>query len=122
MSERIQSPDSYYAPWEKIFGRILTPFEEFIHQQAAGGIVLIGCAVLALVLANGPLAEQYADLLHVHVTIGIGGWELDHSLHHWINDGLSRCLGRNQTFTNVCFRPEADIQTSEFFGNSAPTT
>ncbi len=58
MNERIQSPDSYHAPWEKIFGRILTPFEEFIHQQTAGGIVLIGCAVVALVLANGPLAER----------------------------------------------------------------
>ncbi len=87
MNERIHSPDSYHAPWEKIFGRILTPFEEFIHQQAAGGLVLIGCTVVALVLANGPLAERYADLLHAHVTIGIGRWELDHSLHHWINDG-----------------------------------
>jgi hypothetical protein len=51
------------------------------------------CSLVALVLANGPLAERYADLLHAHVTIGIGGWGLDHSLHHWINDGLSRCLG-----------------------------
>ncbi len=88
MKERIHSPDSYHAPWEKIFGRILTPFEEFIHQQAAGGLVLIGCTVVALVLANGPLAERYADLLHAQVTIGIGRWELEHSLHHWINDGL----------------------------------
>lgn len=88
MNERIHSPDSYHAPWEKIFGRILTPFEEFIHQQAAGGLVLIGCTVVALVLANGPLAERYADLLHAHVTIGIGPWELDHSLQDWINDGL----------------------------------
>ncbi|TDJ71743.1 MAG: Na+/H+ antiporter NhaA [Proteobacteria bacterium] len=88
MNERIHSPDSYHAPWEKIFGRILTPFEEFIHQQAAGGLVLIGCTVVALVLANGPLAERYADLLQAHVTIGIGPWELDHSLQDWINDGL----------------------------------
>ncbi len=67
MNERIHSPDSYHAPWEKIFGRILTPFEEFIHQQAAGGLVLIGCTVVALVLANGPLAERFlhlADLVH----------------------------------------------------------
>ena len=88
MNERIQSPDSYHAPWEKIFGRILTPFEEFIRQQTAGGIVLIGCAVVALVLANGPLAERYFDLLQTHLTIGIGPWELDHSLHYWITDGL----------------------------------
>ncbi len=67
MNERIHSTDSYYAPWEKIFGRILTPFEQFIHQQAAGGMVLIGCTVVALVLANGPLAERFphlADLVH----------------------------------------------------------
>lgn len=88
MAQRLQSPSSYYAPWEKTFGRILTPFEEFIHQETAGSFVLIACTVLALILANSPLAEAYERVLHTHVALNIGAWRLDHTLHHWINDGL----------------------------------
>ena len=88
MARQIDSPDSYYAPWEKTFGRILTPFEEFIHNQISGSVVLIVCAVIALVLANSPLADAYNNLLHMHITLNLGFWTLDHTLHHWINDGL----------------------------------
>lgn len=88
MTERIHSPDSYYAPWEKTFGHILTPFEEFIHRETSGGIVLIVCAVVAMILANSPLADAYIQVLHTHLAFSIGGWKLDHTLHHWINDGI----------------------------------
>jgi len=47
----------YHAPWERSFDKILTPFEEFIHRQTTSGLLLMGTAVLALVLANGPLAS-----------------------------------------------------------------
>lgn len=86
--ERIHSPESYYSPWEKTFGRILTPFEEFIHHESAGSLLLIGCTVAALLLANSPLSAAYDRILHTHLTIQVGHWTLDHTLHHWINDGL----------------------------------
>lgn len=73
---------------ERIFDRVTTPIEEFIHDQTAGGLVLMACAVLALVLANSPWAESYAHILHTPITLSIGAWSLSHSLHHWINDGL----------------------------------
>ena len=47
----------FHAPWEKSFDKILTPFEEFIHQQTTSGLLLMAMAVIALILANGPLAE-----------------------------------------------------------------
>ncbi len=75
-------------PWEKTFGRILTPFEEFIHQETAGGIVLIVSTVIALILANSPLADSYKNVLDVYITLGLGSWDLGHSLQEWINDGL----------------------------------
>lgn len=31
----------YLAPWEKSFDRILTSFEEFIHQQTTSGLLLM---------------------------------------------------------------------------------
>ena len=68
--------------------RIIRPFEEFAKMQASGGILLLGCTVLALVWANSPLAHQYNELWETHLKIGLGNWTLDKSLHHWINDGL----------------------------------
>jgi NhaA family Na+:H+ antiporter len=78
----------YHAPWEKSFDKILTPFEEFIHRQTTSGLLLMGTAVLALVLANGPLASAYEHLVHTPIGLAIGGWTLEMTLHHWINDGL----------------------------------
>ncbi|MCW9012606.1 MAG: Na+/H+ antiporter NhaA [Gammaproteobacteria bacterium] len=78
----------FHAPWEKSFDKILTPFEEFIHQQTTSGLLLMAMAVLALILANGPLAADYTHFLHTPVSIGAGSWSLEMSLHHFINDGL----------------------------------
>ncbi len=77
-----------YAPWEHAFTRILTPFEEFIHRQTTTGLVLMGTTVLALLLANSPLAEVYHHLVESYARIGIGSHTLELSLHHWVNDGL----------------------------------
>ena len=68
--------------------RLVTPFGEFFRAESASGIVLILCAIVALIWANSPLAESYFALWHAHVTIGGGPILLDYTLHHWINDGL----------------------------------
>ena len=52
----------------------------FIRSEAAGGIVLMGSALLALVIANSPLRESYFSVLATYV----GGL----SVLHWINDAL----------------------------------
>jgi NhaA family Na+:H+ antiporter len=78
----------YHAPWKKSFDKIFTPFEEFIHRQTTSGFLLMCMAVIALVLANGPLASTYEHVLHTLIGLNIGSWTLEMSLHHWINDGL----------------------------------
>ena len=78
----------YHAPWEKAFDKVLTPFEEFIHRQTTGGLLLMATAVIALLLANGPLAYLYQQLQHLEIGLHVGSWSLEHSLHHWVNDGL----------------------------------
>ena len=78
----------YTAPWEQAFNRILTPIEEFIHRQTTSGILLMLCAVIALIIANSPLAESYHHILKMPLSIGFDKWILSMSLHHWINDGL----------------------------------
>ncbi|MBO9724767.1 MAG: Na+/H+ antiporter NhaA [Novosphingobium sp.] len=56
----------------------------FLRSEASGGILLMGAAALALIVANSPLAEGYFHALHLRV--GPSWFSL--SLTHWINDGL----------------------------------
>lgn len=53
---------------------------EFLDGEAAGGIILMATAALALIVANSPLAEAYFALLHAYLG--------PLSVSHWINDGL----------------------------------
>ena len=53
---------------------------EFLEGEASGGIVLMGAAALALIVANSPLGPGYESVLHAK----LGPLSLD----HWINDAL----------------------------------
>ena len=78
----------YNAPWEKSFDRILTPLEEFIHRQTTSGVLLMICAVIALVIANSPLHDQYEHFLHTETGFNMGSFVFSLSIHHWINEAL----------------------------------
>ncbi len=52
----------------------------FLASEAAGGIVLIAAATLAMLAANSPLAGDYFALLHAKAG--------PLSVQHWINDAL----------------------------------
>ncbi|TIV71927.1 MAG: Na+/H+ antiporter NhaA [Mesorhizobium sp.] len=53
---------------------------EFLDGEAAGGIILMAAAALALIVANSPLADTYFGVLHAYLG--------PLSVSHWINDGL----------------------------------
>lgn len=76
--------DGRFGPIE----RLSFLFQEFFHTAAAGGILLLAAAVIALVWANSPWADVYSDLWATQVTVGANEFGLTKSLHHWINDGL----------------------------------
>ena len=78
----------YHAPWEKSFERILTPLEEFIHRQTTSGVLLMICAVVALVVANSPWQAAYNSFLHKDISIGFSTASFSLSIHHWINEAL----------------------------------
>lgn len=77
-----------HEKWEKAFSKVITPFEEFVHKETTSGLLLMACAVLALILANSALHHTYEHILHTPLAISLGHWKLEYSLHHWINDGL----------------------------------
>ncbi|HEX8266255.1 MAG TPA: Na+/H+ antiporter NhaA [Pyrinomonadaceae bacterium] len=55
-------------------------FKAFFDSEKTGGILLIVCTVVSLVLANSFLGENYLSIWHFYV----GGL----SVEHWVNDGL----------------------------------
>ena len=57
-----------------------TLLHRFIDGEASGGIVLMGAAALALIVANSPLAAIYFAALKTYVG--------PLSVSHWINDAL----------------------------------
>lgn len=52
----------------------------FLKMEAASGVILGVCAVIAMVLANSGWSNQYFQILQYKI--------LNLSLQHWINDGL----------------------------------
>jgi hypothetical protein len=57
-----------------------TSLDDFLANEAAGGLVLMAVAALALVVANSPLAPAYFGALNAYI-FGL-------SVIHWINDAL----------------------------------
>ena len=66
-------------------------FNQFIHSQSLGGIVLAVAAVLALLISNSSLGGWYASVLQWPGELRVGhgdgfGLVLSKSLLHWVND------------------------------------
>ena len=68
--------------------RLLAPFREFARTSASGGLLLIVAALVAVVWANSPFADTYADIWATDLSLSVGPVTLSHSVLHWINDGL----------------------------------
>lgn len=54
-------------------------FNKFFQSEKSGGIILIFCTALSLILTN-TVGETYTSIWNIHLA--------DHTLVHWINDGL----------------------------------
>ena len=67
---------------------ITTPFRWFFKLEAASGLLLLIAAVIALVISNSNLSEDYFNLLNTHLLLGIESFGLNLSVIHWINDVL----------------------------------
>lgn len=68
--------------------RILNTLQEFLRLESAGGLVLMGAAVLAMIVANSPLAMPYLRALDFPLQISAGDFKIAKPLILWINDGL----------------------------------
>jgi len=62
--------------------------QDFVRIESSGGIILLICAIIALLLANSSLAEAYFHFWEMDFSIGFGENAVSLPLIEWINDGL----------------------------------
>lgn len=74
-------------PKERI-DRVIDPLRRFLHIESASGIVLILATTIALVLANSHFSEAFLGFWKTPFGFRIGSFQMNHSLHYWINDLL----------------------------------
>ena len=55
-------------------------FHDFFESEKAGGLILMACTAVSLILANSSFGSTYQNFWHYDLA--------GHSLGHWINDGL----------------------------------
>lgn len=67
---------------------VLKALKDFFQFEAAGGILLLVAAILAMVVVNSPASGLYDSLLEVPVEVRLGQFEIAKPLLLWINDGL----------------------------------
>ena len=55
-------------------------FKDFFDSEKAGGLILISCTILSLILANSAFGASYHHFWETQIA--------GHSIEHWVNDGL----------------------------------
>ncbi|MDP9070269.1 MAG: Na+/H+ antiporter NhaA [Actinomycetota bacterium] len=78
----------WLGPHRPFVQRMAQPVVDFLHIEAAGGVLLLGATVIALAWANSPWSSSYDALWGTEVGLRWGGFELREDLRHWVNDAL----------------------------------
>ena len=73
---------------KKLIDEIPSPFSRYADIEGTSGIILLFCAIAALIIANSGLGHGYHELLETDFIIGFGEFAIEKPLHIWINDGL----------------------------------
>jgi NhaA family Na+:H+ antiporter len=79
----MSEPDSAGIP---LFGKLQAQLEAFVRLEAAGGILLIGAMLLALLVVNSPLAGLYQAFLALEGELRVGNLAVEKPVALWVND------------------------------------
>ena len=68
--------------------KISSFFKWYIKHESTAGITLLVMTIIALIISNSVLSEDYFKALKTYYSLGFGDFKLKLSLFHWINDAL----------------------------------
>ena len=71
-----------------LLGQLAAPLRSFLTKEAGSAGLLLAAALVALLWANSPWSDLYAQLWGTEMSVRIGGAALEADLRHWVNDGL----------------------------------
>lgn len=63
-------------------------YRKFLEAESKGGIILILCMIISILLANTVLGSHFNNLLNYNLGFNLAGLNLKYSTLSWINDGL----------------------------------
>ncbi|WP_306551742.1 Na+/H+ antiporter NhaA [Daejeonella sp.] len=66
----------------------LKPFKDFLKSEQIGGVILIICVIVSLIIANSNLGAAFENLLSTKIGFSSLAIPLEFSVSLWINDGL----------------------------------
>src|SRR5690606_10091177 len=66
----------------------ISALQRFLASEACGGILLMLATLLAMIMANSPLNDAYAHILHVFTGITLNDQLGPMTVHMWVNECL----------------------------------
>ncbi|HTI09710.1 MAG TPA: Na+/H+ antiporter NhaA [Puia sp.] len=63
-------------------------FKEFVESERTGGLILVGCTLVSILVTNSGAGAGYLHFWHARLDLSFGAVPLDYSVEHWVNDGL----------------------------------
>jgi Na+:H+ antiporter, NhaA family len=73
---------------DRVLARAAQPFVRFLHIEAAGGILLVGATIAALIWANSPWQAGYETFWSASIRLEVGSYLFEEDLAHVVNDLL----------------------------------
>jgi Na+/H+ antiporter NhaA len=67
---------------------LAAPVRDFLSDETAGAVVLLGAALAAVIWANSPWPQSYEAVWTTTFSLRIGDMAIAQDLRHWVNDGL----------------------------------
>ncbi|MEN9511398.1 MAG: Na+/H+ antiporter NhaA [Bacteroidota bacterium] len=68
--------------------RLTALFKDFLKSEKVSGVLLFGCTLISLLIANSSFGSSYTSLWEHKLGFNLGSLDFNLSIANWINDGL----------------------------------
>jgi Na+:H+ antiporter, NhaA family len=63
-------------------------FRGFFESEKVGGLILIICTIISLIVSNSSAGDSYIHFFHQKIDASFWNISLNYSIEQWVNDGL----------------------------------
>ncbi|MCX6152930.1 MAG: Na+/H+ antiporter NhaA [Candidatus Kapabacteria bacterium] len=67
---------------------MISYFRKFFTSEQSGGLILLICTAISLIIANSQLSSAYAEFFEIKLGPTLMGFVFQKTIHTWINEGL----------------------------------